>query len=243
MKQSTQTHTPGSVCGYEYTVKRGDSFYLIAHRLGIPLRSLLEANADINPARLTIGDVLCIPTEEDDAVNQPAQEQTPATEEAEAVCQETEEELPGMLTQLDEPDDLLDHPASAQEGGQSEAPSDAQAEQPPATDESAVPCDRYTVASGETAADVLISHDLNLRTLERANPDTDLSTLHGGETICLPRENIPCNSMSGYTLQSDDTLESVALRMDVSVGSLLRANPCIAPSGFRAGTVIVIPRA
>ena len=54
------------VCGYEYTVRRGDSFYLIANRLGVPLRDLLEANSDINPARLMVGDVLCIPMEEDD---------------------------------------------------------------------------------------------------------------------------------------------------------------------------------
>ena len=48
-------------CAYRYTVKRGDSFYLIAQRLGVQLRDLLEANPDIPPARLMIGDVLCIP--------------------------------------------------------------------------------------------------------------------------------------------------------------------------------------
>lgn len=44
----------------------GDSFYLIAHKLGVPLRDLLAANRDIHPARLMVGDVLCIPREEDD---------------------------------------------------------------------------------------------------------------------------------------------------------------------------------
>ena len=48
-------------CAYNYTVKRGDSFYLIAQRLNVQLRDLLEANPSIPPARLTIGDVLCIP--------------------------------------------------------------------------------------------------------------------------------------------------------------------------------------
>ena len=52
-------------CAYQYTVKRGDSFYLIAHRVGVPLRDLLDANPDIPPARLTVGDVLCIPYGED----------------------------------------------------------------------------------------------------------------------------------------------------------------------------------
>ena len=54
------------LCAEEYTVKRGDSFYLIAHKLGVPLRDLLAANRDIHPARLMVGDVLCIPREEDD---------------------------------------------------------------------------------------------------------------------------------------------------------------------------------
>ena len=48
-------------CAYSYTVKRGDSFYLIAQRTGVQLRDLLEANPDIPPARLTVGNVLCIP--------------------------------------------------------------------------------------------------------------------------------------------------------------------------------------
>ncbi len=48
-------------CAYRYTVKRGDSFYLISQRLNVQLRDLLEANPNIPPARLTVGDVLCIP--------------------------------------------------------------------------------------------------------------------------------------------------------------------------------------
>lgn len=48
-------------CAYHYTVKRGDSFYLISQRLSVALRDLLEANPNIPPARLTVGDVLCIP--------------------------------------------------------------------------------------------------------------------------------------------------------------------------------------
>ena len=40
----TQTNQPNRRCAEEYTVKRGDSFYLIAHKLGVPLRDLLAAN-------------------------------------------------------------------------------------------------------------------------------------------------------------------------------------------------------
>ncbi|MEG0901224.1 MAG: LysM domain-containing protein, partial [Clostridia bacterium] len=65
----TQTNSaPGTKCAEEYVVKRGDSFYLIAHKLGVPLRDLLAANRDIHPARLMVGDVLCIPREEDETL-------------------------------------------------------------------------------------------------------------------------------------------------------------------------------
>ncbi len=62
-----QNTTSGRICAEEYTVKRGDSFYLIAHKLGVPLRDLLAANSSIHPARLMVGDVLCVPREEDDS--------------------------------------------------------------------------------------------------------------------------------------------------------------------------------
>lgn len=58
--QEQQARQPA--CAYTYTVKRGDSFYLIARRLGVPLRDLMNANADIHPSRLMVGDVLCIPS-------------------------------------------------------------------------------------------------------------------------------------------------------------------------------------
>ena len=62
-----QNGTNTGKCAEEYVVKRGDSFYLIAHKLGVPLRDLLAANRDIHPARLMVGDVLCVPREEDDS--------------------------------------------------------------------------------------------------------------------------------------------------------------------------------
>ena len=65
-KPSMTQNPTEKLCAEEYTVKRGDSFYLIAHKLGVPLRDLLAANRDIHPARLMVGDVLCIPREEDD---------------------------------------------------------------------------------------------------------------------------------------------------------------------------------
>ncbi|MBQ4551858.1 MAG: LysM peptidoglycan-binding domain-containing protein [Clostridia bacterium] len=63
-------------CAYTYTVKRGDSFYLIARRLGVPLRDLMNANPTFEPTRLMVGDVLCVPYCSGDNTQQP---ETPDT--------------------------------------------------------------------------------------------------------------------------------------------------------------------
>ena len=202
------------VCGYEYTVRRGDSFYLIANRLGIPLRDLLEANGDINPARLMVGDVLCIPMEEDDRPQEPAAPESPALPE----------ELP---PEEPLPDDSLDVPARPPEATEDEACPDA---------------NRYTLLPGETAADIQLRADINRYTLQSANPTTDLDSLAEGQTLCIPAVNRPCPASSTYTLQPEDSLESVALRLNTSLSALLRANPCLAPSDFSAGQCIYVPQ-
>lgn len=208
----TTSSTPApeeKICAYEYTVKRGDSFYLIAHRLGIPLRDLLEANSEINPARLMVGDVLCIPMEEDDAP-QPAPEPAP------------DEELPDEIGDLDLP-----------------AQPDTAVPEPDVT-----PCpegQRRVVQEGETVTDIQLSSDVTLHELESANPTADLNALTPGQVLCIPAEPIPCPSGETLTLQSGDNIEIVALRLDTSVGALLRANPCLAPSGFTEGACINVP--
>ena len=215
MPSSAQRPPQEKVCGYEYTVRRGDSFYLIANRLGIPLRDLLEANSEINPARLMVGDVLCIPMEEDDA---PPQEETPVPPE-EPLPEESlpEESLPEDGADLDTP----------------------------AVDEDMAVCpeaNRYTVQPGETAADVQLRANLNRYTLQSANPSVQLDQLQTGQVLCVPAENAACPATATYTLQPDDTLESTALRLNTSLAALLRANPCLAPSDFTAGVCIWVPQ-
>ena len=94
MNDHSHRAPPEKVCGYEYTVRRGDSFYLIANRLGIPLRDLLEANSHINPARLMVGDVLCIPMEEDDKPPEQAAPELPAVPETPSIPEAPAPEAP-----------------------------------------------------------------------------------------------------------------------------------------------------
>lgn len=58
---NNQNHCPMGTT--PYVVKQGDTFYLIAKRENISLDSLLRANPGIDPNRLFIGQIICIPSE------------------------------------------------------------------------------------------------------------------------------------------------------------------------------------
>ena len=91
-------------------------------------------------------------------------------------------------------------------------------------------------------ADVQLSRGLTWHTLERANPTADLTHVQAGESICVPAENIPCDLPRSLVLCADDTLDTLALKYNLSVGALLRANPCLAPADFVPGTTITLPQ-
>ena len=210
----SQTSNTTKRCAEEYTVKRGDSFYLIAHKLGVPLRDLLAANSEIHPARLMVGDVLCIPREEDDSPD----------------CGG----LGGGSTGNNggSSDNNTGNTGST-EGNAGIAPNPT------------LPCpetEQYTVEQGQTVADLQLRNLVSRHTLETANPDVNLDSLTAGQTICIPPENVPCNLPETYTLLVGETLESVAMRFNLPVASLLRVNPCFAPQDFEPGATIVLPR-
>ena len=212
----SQTNQPNTRCAEEYTVKRGDSFYLIAHKLGVPLRDLLAANSDIHPARLMVGDVLCIPREEND--------------------------LPPCSDSNQNGGTGGDTGSSGGDAGSSGGASSGNEGISPDPTLSCPVTEQYTVEPGQTVADLQLRNLVSRHTLETANPNVNLDSLTAGQTLCIPPENVPCNLPETYTLLVGETLESVAMRFNLPVGSLLRVNPCLAPQDFEPGVVIVLPR-
>ena len=202
-----------SNCSYHYTVKRGDSFYLIANRTGVPLRDLLEANPDIPPSRLTVGDVLCIPYGNE--VQNPAGGTNNITNgnTGETVCPPCPE-CPPQQPEAEEPE----------------------------TPQNICPPNRRTVVqNGQTASDLQLRYDLSYYTLQSANADKDLDALQGGDVVCIPESNLPCNLPTTLTLQENETLESIAVTYNLPIAALLRVNPCLAPEDFAAGVTIRLP--
>lgn len=232
--------TQSQHCDYEYTVQRGDSFYLIAHRLGVPLKDLLDANSTINPARLMVGDVLCIPATGDTT---PSGATTAGSATTAPTTGNTPKPDTSTATPIETP--ATPEPIEADDTGNLDTPAaDLNA---PATPGGELPdigvcpeADRYTVLAGETVADIQIKKNINRHTIEVANPKVDLDHLQTGQVLCIPEE-IPCNFSETYRLGREETMETTALLLNVSLAALLRANPCLAPSDFREGVCVRVP--
>lgn len=275
MDNTNSTNEAASkICAYEYTVKRGDSFYLISHRLGIPLRDLLAANTNINPARLMVGDVLCVPTEEaEEHIPQTGSTGTTSgtstgtttgtTSESTGTTTPTTPVVPITPTVPTTPVVPITPtvpttpvvpitPITPTLPVTPITPTVPEVieeiTQTPAVEETTpnvVACpngSQVMVAQGQTVSDLQLAHELNLHTLESANPAVDLENLVAGQTLCVPTTNIPCPLPTSYTMQSGESLEAVALKFNLPIAAILRANPCLAPADFVECTCITLPR-
>lgn len=228
---STNQENASQNCAYEYTVRRGDSFYLIAHRQGVTLRDLLAANPDIPPSRLTVGDVLCIPYGED--VQRPAGEQESGGNNGTAGSGDTSGS--GSTGSADGATG-----DTGPSGGTTTTPTEPETPAQPETP--ACPPNRRTIVQeGQTAGDLQLRYGLSYHTLQDANSQVDLETIKGGDVVCIPEANVPCPLPLCVTLGENDTLESVAVTYNLPIAALLRANPCLAPEDFTAGTQIRLP--
>lgn len=263
------SQTTSQTCAYEYTVRRGDSFYLIAHRLGVPLKDLLEANSDINPARLMVGDVLCIPREEDDTP--PAGTGSGGTGSTGGTTNSGNTGSTGGATGSGNTGSTGGTTGSGSTGsaggttgsgstgstggatgsgntgstGGTTGSGNTGSTDDPEDETPAPSCpveQRVQVEQGQTVADIQLKNLLSRHTLESANPGVNLDRLRTGQTLCVPTENVPCDVPETYTMGAGETLESLAVKFGLPVARLLRSNPCLAPQDFEAGTVVVLPR-
>ena len=259
-----QNGTNTGKCAEEYVVKRGDSFYLIAHKLGVPLRDLLAANRDIHPARLMVGDVLCVPREEDDSPqtgglggsgtaqttqNTGATPSTGTTQTTQATGTAPSTGTT-QTTQVTGMAQATGTTQTTQVTGTVQATGMAQAVQPtcmtgqiaPDTTLSCTEDEQWTVQKGQTVSDLQLRGLVSRHTLETANPGVDFENLRVGLSVCIPKDNVPCELPETYTLAATETLEAVAMRFNLPVASLLRANPCLAPQDFEGGVTVILPR-
>lgn len=159
-----------------YRVRRGDSFYLIARRFGVNVRTLLNANPGIAAGRLMVGDILCIPVGEGRSC--PIGSSAYTVQQGQSVVdvmlasnvslralREYNEDI--RLTAL-RPGDVLCVPPNGDRG----------------LCESGGPV--YRIQEGDTLDELAEINGTNVEQLLRLNPNLLPSDFVAGQVICLP---------------------------------------------------------
>lgn len=98
----------------------------------------------------------------------------------------------------------------------------------------------YTIQPGDTLYSISQRLEVSLQRIIVANPGINPYYLRVGQVICMP--SCPPN----YTpriIQSGDTLYKIAQEYNVSVRSILDANPGVDPNYLRVGQRLCIPLA
>lgn len=96
----------------------------------------------------------------------------------------------------------------------------------------------YIIQPGDTLYNISLRLEVSLASILEANPGIDPYRLRIGQIICIPA----CPPFhTAYIIQAGDTLNRIAQIYNVSVDSILEANPGIDPYYLRIGQRICIP--
>ena len=98
----------------------------------------------------------------------------------------------------------------------------------------------YIIQPGDTLYFIINRFNVSISRILAANPGLNINNLRIGQTICIP--SCPLNH-TAYIIKPGDTLYRIAQAYNVSVSSILMANPSVEANYLRVGQRICIPTA
>jgi LysM repeat protein len=98
----------------------------------------------------------------------------------------------------------------------------------------------YVIQPGDTLNFIANRLEVVVSRIVAANPGIDPYNLRVGQTICIPA--CPPNH-NAYIIQQGDTLYQIARKFNVTISSILEANPSVDPNYLRVAQRICIPSA
>ena len=226
---------PSCPNGTLYTIARGDTFFAIANRYGVTVAALQAANPGVDPTRLQIGQVICVPTGGGPSPTCP--NGTPYTVQRGDSFYLIARRYGVSLADL-----LAANPGVN--------PEQLQIGQviciPTQTTTCPTGYTSHNVTQGQAVADILVLYNVSYSALSAANPNVNLSNLTVGQTLCVPpsgsRGVCSVSGIAPYVMQRGDTLSSIATAYNTSVSALLMANPNLTPTDFVTGRIICLPQ-
>ena len=220
---------------FSYTIKAGDTLYLLAIRYNTTVEAIMAINPGINPNNLQIGQRICIPG----SITPPPPTcpmgsfsytiRSGDTLYMLAIRYNTTVEAIMAINPGINPNNLQIGQVICIPSGTTPPP----------------PCDGlfYAVRPGDTLFSIAAMFNIPLATLMAANPGVDPNNLMIGQLICIPRIEPPPISCPGgtvYVVRANDNLASIILRFNVSVMDLMEANPNVDFDNLMVGQQICI---
>ncbi len=233
------TTPPPTTCPsgtFAYTIKSGDTLYLLAIKYNTTVEAIMAANPGIDPMNLQIGQVICIPI-----VTPPPTRCPSGTFEYTVRAGDTIYNLAiqfnTTVAAILAVNPGLD-PNNLRVGQVICIPIVTPPRCPSGTFE-------YTVRAGDTIYNLAIQFNTTVAAILAVNPGLDPNNLRVGQVICIPIVTPPptrCPSGTfEYTVRAGDTIYNLAIQFNTTVAAILAVNPGLDPNNLRVGQVICIP--
>ncbi|HOB22197.1 MAG: LysM peptidoglycan-binding domain-containing protein [Firmicutes bacterium] len=231
---------PGS---RRYTIAAGDTLFSLAQRFGTTVSAITSLNPGIDPNRLRVGQVICIPGRRDPGPGpcprnwvryaiRPGDTLFAIAQRTGTTVQELINNNPGI-----DPNSLrVAQLICVPRGG------------PPRPGPCPRNWERYAIRAGDTLFSIAQRRGTTVAELERNNPGINPNSLQVGQLICVPRTDrpvplpTPCPAgATHYTIRPGDTLFQLARARGTTVDAILRINPSLDPNSLRVGQIICLP--
>ena len=228
--------TPPHTCptgSFAYTIKQGDTLWQLARTYNTTVEAIMALNPGIDPNNLRIGQVICIPSSTPPHTCPTGSfaytiKQGDTLWELARTYNTTVEAIMAINPGLD-PNNLRVGQVICIPRGT-----------PPHT------CPTgsfaYTIKQGDTLWELARTYNTTVEAIMAINPGLDPNNLRVGQVICIPRSTPPTCDGLYYVVRPGDTLYSIAMKYDVTVASLIAANPGIDPNNLQVGQLICIPK-
>lgn len=102
----------------------------------------------------------------------------------------------------------------------------------------------YEIKTGDTLAIIANRFNTTIEAILLVNPMISPANLKIGQIICVAQEKAKqtvCPMLNSYVVRKGETFSSISKAFNVSLQSLLNANPSVAPENLYAGLIICIP--
>ncbi|HZK00903.1 MAG TPA: LysM peptidoglycan-binding domain-containing protein [Tissierellaceae bacterium] len=239
-----------------YVIRSGDTFFNLASRFNTTVDAIMRANPGVDPNRLFIGQVICIPT------STPPTQPCPTLRLGSRGASVTElqrrllsfgfnpgpiDGIFGSQTQaavisFQRSRNLV---ADGVVGVQTWTALGVNCGTTPPPTTCPTGSQPYTIRSGDTLFNLANRFNTTVDAIIRINPGINPNDLQIGQVICIPTTAPPTTCPAGsqpYTIRSGDTLFNLANRFNTTVEAIMRVNPGINPNNLQIGQVICIPR-